>query len=107
MDDSGNVREDLKLPGGHDDAEALARQIQEAWDDGKELVLTVLKSMNQEQVNAMKEGEYENQVTQGPHGYSVDVPRPKVFDSSSLKRPTPLLLPSTSAQAGLMDQSSE
>ena len=55
MDDSGNVREDLKLPGGHDDADALARQIQEAWDEGKELVLTVLKSMNQEQVNAMKE----------------------------------------------------
>jgi translation initiation factor 5A len=55
MDDSGNVREDLKLPAGHDDAEALARQIQDAWDEGKELILTVLKSMNQEQVNAMKE----------------------------------------------------
>ena len=55
MDDSGNVREDLKLPSGHDDADALARQIQEAWDEGKELILTVLKSMNQEQVNAMKE----------------------------------------------------
>jgi translation initiation factor 5A len=49
------VREDLKLPAGHDDAEALARQIQDAWDEGKELILTVLKSMNQEQVNAMKE----------------------------------------------------
>ena len=33
MDDL-HVR-DLKLPGGHDDAEALARQIQEAWDEGK------------------------------------------------------------------------
>ena len=56
MDDSGNVREDLKLPSGHDEAEALARQIKASWDEGKELVLTVLKSMNQEQVNAMKEG---------------------------------------------------
>jgi translation initiation factor 5A len=55
MDDAGNVREDLKLPGGHDDAEELARGIQSAWDNGKELVLTVLKSMAQEQVNAMKE----------------------------------------------------
>lgn len=55
MDDSGNVREDLKLPSGHDDAEQLARQIQASWDEGKELVLTVLKSMNQEQVNAQKE----------------------------------------------------
>jgi|TARA_B100000405_G_scaffold246497_1_gene179900 translation initiation factor 5A len=55
MDDSGNVREDLKLPSGHDDAEALARQIQAQWDEGKELVLTVLKSMGEEQVNATKE----------------------------------------------------
>ena len=36
-------------------ARQLARQIQDAWDEGKELILTVLKSMNQEQVNAMKE----------------------------------------------------
>jgi translation initiation factor 5A len=55
MDDSGNVREDLQLPAGHADAEELAKQIQDAWDEGKELILTVLKSMNQEQVNAMKE----------------------------------------------------
>lgn len=55
MDDTGNVREDLKLPSGHDDAEALARQIQAQWDEGKELVLTVLKSMGEEQVNATKE----------------------------------------------------
>merc|ERR1711935_1060612 len=55
MDDTGNVREDLKLPSGHDDAEALARQIQVQWDDGKELVLTVLKSMGEEQINATKE----------------------------------------------------
>ena len=55
MDDTGNVREDLKLPSGHDDAEALARHIQAHWDEGKELVLTVLKSMGEEQVNATKE----------------------------------------------------
>jgi len=55
MDDSGNVREDLKLPSGHDEAEALARQIQSQFDEGKELILTVLKSMGEEQVNASKE----------------------------------------------------
>ena len=55
MDDSGNVREDLKLPIGHEDAESLARQIQAQWDEGKELVLTVLMSMGEEQVNATKE----------------------------------------------------
>lgn len=55
MDDAGNVREDLKLPSGPDDAEALARAIQAAFDEGKELVLTVLKAMGEEQVNAMKE----------------------------------------------------
>ena len=53
MDDNGNVREDLKLP-TPDDAEQLAGQIQASWDEGKELVLTVLKSMNQEQVNARR-----------------------------------------------------
>lgn len=55
MDDKGELREDLRLPSGHDDAEALARQIQAQYDDGKSLVLTVLKSMGEEQVNATKE----------------------------------------------------
>ena len=52
---TGNVREDLKLPSGHDDADKLAREIQAAWDEGKELTLTILKSMGFEMVNAMKE----------------------------------------------------
>ncbi len=55
MDATGNIREDMQLPTGHDDAEALARLIQAGWDDSKELILTVLKSMNQEQVSASKE----------------------------------------------------
>jgi translation initiation factor 5A len=55
LDDKGEIREDLKLPSGPDDAEALARQIKTMWDDGKELILTVLKSMGEEQVNASKE----------------------------------------------------
>mmetsp|Transcript_26235 Transcript_26235/g.42070 ORF Transcript_26235/g.42070 Transcript_26235/m.42070 type:complete len:166 (+) Transcript_26235:203-700(+) len=55
MDATGNVREDLKLPSGHEDAEALARLIKAAWDEGKELILTVLKAMGEEQVNASKE----------------------------------------------------
>ena len=71
MDDSGNVREDLKLPSGHDDADELARQIKSSWDEEQELVLTVLKSMNQEQVNAMKEGGYRNYSCRvGHHAFS-------------------------------------
>merc|ERR1712137_923993 len=54
MDHKGDVREDLQLPSGHDDAEALGKQIENMYNDGKELVLTVLKSMNEEQVNAVK-----------------------------------------------------
>ena len=43
MDDAGNSRDDLTLPKGTDDAEKLARQIQEEFEAGKELTLTVLK----------------------------------------------------------------
>lgn len=55
MTDSGDTREDLKLPGGHDDAEKLADQIREGFDAGKELSVTILQSMGIEQANAVKE----------------------------------------------------
>ena len=48
MDDAGNSRDDLTLPKGTDDAEKLARQIQEEFEAGKELTLTVLKVRNLE-----------------------------------------------------------
>ena len=55
MDDKGDTREDLKLPSGHDDAEKLADEIRAGFDDGKELVITILQSMGIEQAHALKE----------------------------------------------------
>lgn len=43
MDEGGNTKDDLGLPKGTDDAEKLADQIKKDFDDGKELVVTVLK----------------------------------------------------------------
>ena len=40
MDEAGNTKDDLRLP--TDDE--LAKEIQTAFDDGKELVVTVLKA---------------------------------------------------------------
>ena len=43
MDEGGNTKDDLGLPKGTDDAEKLADQIKKDFEDGKELVVTVLK----------------------------------------------------------------
>ena len=43
MDDGGNNRDDLTLPKGTSDAEALAKQLKDDFENGKELVVTVLK----------------------------------------------------------------
>lgn len=44
MDESGNTKDDLKLPTGTDDADKLAVLLQEEFDSGKELTVTVLKA---------------------------------------------------------------
>ena len=46
MDEGGNTKDDLGLPKGTDDADKLAEQIKKDFDDGKELVVTVLKVSN-------------------------------------------------------------
>jgi translation initiation factor 5A len=51
MDDAGNTKDDLKLP----NEDELAKEIKTGFDDGKELVVTVLKSMGEEMINAVKE----------------------------------------------------
>ena len=43
MDEGGNTKDDLTLPSGTDDASKLADQIKGDFDNGKELVVTVLK----------------------------------------------------------------
>lgn len=55
MSENGDTREDLKLPGGHDEADKLAEQIREGFDNGKELVITILQAMGIEQASAFKE----------------------------------------------------
>ena len=52
MSEDGDTREDLSLPKYDDD---LSRQIQKDFADGKELVVTVMSAMNEEQIHAVKE----------------------------------------------------
>jgi len=49
MDDGGEMREDLKLPDGD-----LGKELQQKFDDGDEVLVTVLKAMGEESVIAMK-----------------------------------------------------
>ena len=49
MDDSGDQREDLKLPEGD-----LGKEIQTKFDNDEQLLLTVLKAMGEEAVIAHK-----------------------------------------------------
>ena len=51
MDDSGNDKSDLKLP----EDEALASLIEKGFAEDKQLVVTILKSMGEEMVCAVKE----------------------------------------------------
>lgn len=54
MDDNGDTRDDLKLPTIPDE---LAGQIRAAFNDGKELILSVLSACGTEQVISFKEGQ--------------------------------------------------
>ena len=53
MDDDGNTREDLNLPPD----EELAGQIKSLFEEGKELVLTILSAMGKEQISGHKFGD--------------------------------------------------
>ncbi|GAQ81391.1 eukaryotic translation initiation factor eIF-5A [Klebsormidium nitens] len=52
LTDSGDMRDDLKLP-THDDE--LAQKLKADFAAGKELVVTVLSAMGEEQINAIKD----------------------------------------------------
>jgi translation initiation factor 5A len=54
MDDTGNTKDDLSLPKGTDDAEKLAEQLKKDFEDGKDLVVTVTKAMNEEMISSVK-----------------------------------------------------
>lgn len=54
MDDGGNTKDDLQLPKGTEELEKLAVQIKSDFDDGKELIVVVLKSMGEEIISSLK-----------------------------------------------------
>jgi len=47
MMENGDTRDDLTLPGGTDEYDRLAKQIKEDFEEGKELIVTVLKVRDQ------------------------------------------------------------
>eukprot|EP01135_Chromosphaera_perkinsii_P004128 Nk52_evm35s270 gene=Nk52_evmTU35s270 len=49
MEDSGDMKEDLKLPDGD-----LGREIEEKFQEGEELMITILKAMGTEQAISYK-----------------------------------------------------
>jgi len=52
MDEEGNCREDVKLP---DYPDNFAREIQQAFEGGKSLIVSVMSAMGHDQIIAMKE----------------------------------------------------
>lgn len=54
MMDNGDTREDLALPSQTDDDNKLADQIRKDFEEGKELVISVLKAMDEEKIIASK-----------------------------------------------------
>ncbi|OEL19725.1 Eukaryotic translation initiation factor 5A [Dichanthelium oligosanthes] len=51
LTESGNTKDDLKLPTD----ENLLAQIKSGYDDGKDIILTVMSAMGEEQICALKE----------------------------------------------------
>merc|ERR1712048_821134 len=55
MEDSGETKDDLSLPSGTEDLDALAVTLKEDFEEGKDLIITVLSAMNQEMIIASRE----------------------------------------------------
>ncbi|KAI8112363.1 hypothetical protein M9434_003686 [Picochlorum sp. BPE23] len=54
MTDSGDTKDDLSLPKGTDELDKLAEQIQADFDEGKEVVVSVLAAMGEEMICSAK-----------------------------------------------------
>lgn len=54
MADNGDMREDLQLPTQTEDDQKLAETIRNDFEEGKELVISVLKAMGEEKIIASK-----------------------------------------------------
>jgi len=50
LTEGGTTKEDLKLPGGNDDDDKLAKEIKKEFDDGKSLLVTVQSACKMEKV---------------------------------------------------------
>merc|ERR1719188_773445 len=57
MDDDGETKEDLKLPSGTDDLNKLQEELKKAFDGGKDMIIVVLSSMNEEMIVAARESQ--------------------------------------------------
>ena len=57
MDEKGDTREDLKLPDDRsgDSAFALAQEVQKKFDEGAEVVVTIMSAMGIDQLSGWKE----------------------------------------------------
>lgn len=54
MLENGDTREDLQLPNGTEESQKLAESIKADFEDGKEVVVGVLKAMGEEMINTAK-----------------------------------------------------
>lgn len=54
MMDNGDTRDDVRLPSQTDEDNKLAEQIRKDFEDGKDLVLSVLKALDDEKIIASK-----------------------------------------------------
>ena len=57
MDEKGDTREDLKLPDDRsgDSAFALGQEVQKKFDEGAEVMVTIMSAMGIDQLSAWKE----------------------------------------------------
>merc|ERR1712072_1512518 len=55
MEESGETKDDLKLPSGTDELDKLAEDLTAAFEDGKDMIITVLSAMNNEMIVGMRE----------------------------------------------------
>lgn len=53
--ENGDTKDDLNIPNDTDDDRKMVEDMQKAFDDGKNVLVTVLKSMDKEKIVAFKE----------------------------------------------------
>jgi len=54
LEADGSTKDDLKLPNLCESDEELSKKIKNAFDDGKEVTVTVIKAMDKEAIKGIK-----------------------------------------------------